>query len=111
MWYSYSILIFCLKESIVLNCNQRLGALALCSLAVLAMAGCQPQQKIVATVNSTTIGEDDYVDRLQTASQLVPQLDAGGTTLIYMIREELTHQLTKRNKTPVTDEQVSHAVN
>ena len=83
---------------------------ALCALtiALLTLPGCQGR-KVVARVNSETINEDDFTGRALRATNVNPQtgLDAGGMTLINMIKENLLQQLAKSKGVTISDDQVS----
>ena len=74
----------------------------------MTLPGCQGR-KVVARVNSETINEDDFTTRALRVTTLNPQagLDAGGLTLINMVKESLLLQLAKSKGVTVTDDQVS----
>jgi len=86
---------------------------ALCALtiALIALPGCQGR-KVVARVNSETINEDDFTNRALRVTNLNPQagLDAGGMTLVNMIKENLLQQLAKNKGITVSDDQVNKYV-
>jgi len=86
---------------------------ALCALtiALIALPGCQGR-KVVARVNSETINEDDFTNRALRVTNLNPQsgLDAGGMTLVNMIKENLLQQLAKNKGVTVSDDQVNKYV-
>lgn len=83
-------------------------ALCVLTIAFMTLPGCQGR-KVVARVNSETINEDDFTNRALRATNLNPQsgLDAGGMTLVNMIKENLLLQLAKSKGVTVTDDQVS----
>ncbi len=86
-------------------------ALCALTLALLALPGCQGR-KVVARVNSETINEDDFTNRALHITSLNPQagLDAGGMTLVNMVKESLLQQLAKSKGIIVTDDQVNKYV-
>lgn len=85
----------------------------LCALAIalFTLPGCQGR-KVVARVNSETINEDDFTARALRVTTLNPQtgLDAGGLTLVNMVKENLVLQLAKNKGITLTDDQVNQYV-
>ena len=84
-----------------------LPALCAAAIALTALTGCQGR-KVVARVNSATITEEDFLNRVQYVRQ-IPQnvsLDAGGLTLVNMIEDTLTDQLATDKKWTPTEEAV-----
>lgn len=77
----------------------------------MTLPGCQGR-KVVARVNSETINEDDFTNRALRVTSLNPQagLDAGGMTLVNMVKESLLQQLAKNKGITVTDDQVGQYV-
>jgi len=87
------------KESFDLNPILRLGAIALAAAGLFVLAGCDAHPKtLVAEVNQDTIDADEYNARVQGVTSIPEALstDAGGVTLINMIRDRLTDQLAKK---------------
>jgi parvulin-like peptidyl-prolyl isomerase len=74
----------------------------------MTLPGCQGR-KVVARVNSETINEDDFTARALHVTNLNAQsgLDAGGLTLVNMVKENLLQQLAKSKGVNVTDDQVN----
>ncbi len=83
-------------------------ALGVLAVAMLALPGCQGR-KVVARVNSETINEDDFTSRALRVDNIPAQsgLDAGGLTLVNMIKDSLQQQLAKSKGVVVTDDQVN----
>jgi parvulin-like peptidyl-prolyl isomerase len=83
-------------DYIVLNWTylSRVTALCAAGCTLLSLVGCQGH-KIVARVNSIAINEDEFESRALRVTQ-IPQgmnTDAGGLTLVNMIKDSLTDQL------------------
>jgi hypothetical protein len=74
----------------------------------MTLPGCQGR-KVVARVNSETINEDDFTTRALRVTSINPQsgLDAGGMTLVNMVKESLLQQLAKSKGIAVSDDQVN----
>ena len=89
-------------------CRSARPALCALTLAVMTLPGCQGR-KVVARVNSETINEDDFTTRALHVTSLNPQagMDAGGMTLVNMIKENLVLQLAKSKGVAVSDDQVT----
>jgi hypothetical protein len=100
-----------LKESIALNSIVRLRGAAIAIAGLFVMAGCGPQEKIVAEVNDDTIKEDEYNSRVQMVTAIPETIatDAGGMTVINMVRDKLTEQLAKNYHAVPLDETVTAA--
>ncbi|MCW3098170.1 MAG: PPIC-type domain [Chthonomonadaceae bacterium] len=92
-------------------CRSARPALCALTIALIALPGCQGR-KVVARVNSETINEDDFTNRALHVTSLNPQagLDAGGVTLVNMIKENLLLQLAKSKGVTVTDDQMGKYV-
>ncbi len=82
-------------------------ALCALTLAIMTLPGCQGR-KVVARVNSETINEDDFTSRALHVTNINPQsgMDAGGMTLVNMVKESLVLQLAKSKGITITDDQV-----
>ena len=87
------------------------GAAALASLVLLA--GCNTSQKVfVAEINGEPITADEYYARVLSVTNIPESFntDAGGVTMINMIRDRLTDQLARKHNAVPTDEAVNAAV-
>jgi hypothetical protein len=84
-----------------------MGAVAIAGL--LLLAGCQPQRKIVAEVNNESITDEDFYSHVETVTEIPAELntDAGGLTMLNMIRDRLTEQLARKYNAVPSDETVS----
>jgi hypothetical protein len=78
---------------------------------MMTLPGCQGR-KVVARVNGETINEDDFTNRALRVTNINPQagMDAGGMTLVNMIKEDLVLQLAKSKGITISDDQVSKYV-
>ena len=79
---------------------------------LLLLAGCATNQpKIVAEVNNETIRDDVYNERVQAITSIPETLntDAGGVTMVNMIRDLLTDQLAQKYHATPPDEYVRAA--
>ncbi len=105
---------FQFQGSLILNPRFRFS-LALCGVAALGiLTGCQPEKKSVAVVNGKLILEEDFNKRVQSLTAASFQggasMDAGGLTLMNMIRSELTEQLAAKSNAVPSSELVSSGV-
>ncbi len=83
--------------------SRRLLACGVAALSLSWLAGCQGH-RVVARVNSSPINEEEYMERVQRTTQMLPNTDAGGTALVSIIREKLTTQLAaQKNAIPSED--------
>lgn len=94
-----------------MNSIVRLRGAAIVIAGLVVLAGCGPQEKIVAEINDDTIKEEDYNKRVQMVTAIPETLttDAGGMTIINMVRDKLTEQLAKKYHAVPSDETVSAA--
>ena len=78
------------------------------------LAGCQPEKKAIAVVNGKPILEEEYNTRVQgiTAGsfQQGVTMDAGGITMLNLIRSELTEQLAAQSNATPTKEFIDSGV-
>ncbi len=90
-----------------MNSIVRLGASAAAFAGVALLAGCNTSDKVtVAEVNQETITSEEYYPRVMSVTTIPDgfNTDAGGLTMINMIREKLVDQLArKRNALPTAD--------
>ncbi len=86
-------------------------ALGVLAVVLLTLPGCQGR-KVVARVNSETINEDDFTSRALRVNNITPQagLDAGGLTLVNMMKDSLLQQLAKSKGITITDDQVNRYI-
>ncbi len=95
----------------ILN-NRTLVTPALCcaALSLSILTGCQGH-KIVARVKTATVTEDEYFKRVQRVTpQMLPQgtdIDAGGITIIGMVKELLTSQLAADKKFTPSEQSIA----
>ncbi len=75
------------------------------------VAGCDAHDKVVAEVNRVPITETLYNERVQgvTAFPQGMSLDAGGLTMVNMIRDQLTEQLAAKTHAVPSEEMVNAA--
>lgn len=82
-----------------MNYYNRFRSLTLCALGLLAIAGCNPEQKVVARINGENLPEEEFNQRTQLVTQVDPRFkDAGGMTLANMITDKVTEQLAVKDK-------------
>ncbi len=92
--------------------NRNFGIPTLCGavLSLTLLSGCQGH-KIIARVKNATITEEEYIKRVQRVSaQMFPQnaqIDAGGITVVSMVKELLTSEMTAEKKYTPSDQSVA----
>ena len=94
-----------------MNSIVRLRFAAIVIATLVCLAGCDAQKKIVAQINNEPIYDDDYNLRVQTITSIPETLntDAGGMTMINIIRDQLTEQLARKYNAIPSDETVNAA--
>ena len=95
-----------------MNSMVRLGAGALAIASLWLLAGCDTQKGSVAEINRERISADDYYSRALSVTSIPDgfNTDAGGVTIINMIRDRLTDQLARKHNAVPADEMVNAAV-
>ena len=92
----------------------KLRAFAIAAAGFVILTGCEPRgDTIVAEVNQDTIKESEYNNRVQSVTNIPDNIniDAGGMTMVNMIRDLLTEQLAQKYHAVPSDERVTAAVN
>lgn len=96
--------------SIMSNRPLSISALCCAVVSLSALSGCMGH-KVIARVKTATITEDEYFKRVQRVSAQMFQpgadIDAGGITVVTMVKELLTSQLAAEKKYTPSDQSVA----